>query len=64
MPFFQAHGEVDNILPLKYGINTSKKLKQFLLKHEVSGNLTYLKYSQTYIYDKLHSFNNENYIIF
>jgi len=34
MPFFQAHGEVDNILPLKYGINTSKKLKQFLLKHE------------------------------
>jgi predicted esterase len=36
IPYFQAHGESDNILPLSYGINTSKKLKQFLPNHEVS----------------------------
>ena len=35
MPFFQAHGEMDNILPLRYGENTSKKLKSFLKQHEV-----------------------------
>jgi lysophospholipase-2 len=35
IPYFQAHGESDNILPLSYGINTSKKLKQFLPNHEV-----------------------------
>jgi len=34
IPYFQAHGEADNILPLRYGINTSKKLKSFLPKHE------------------------------
>lgn len=34
MPFFQGHGENDNILPLKYGINTSKFLKTFLKDHE------------------------------
>jgi len=34
MPFFQAHGEMDNILPLRYGENTSKKLKSFLKQHE------------------------------
>ena len=41
IPFFQAHGETDNILPLQYGINTSKILKQFLTKHEVSLIFTY-----------------------
>jgi len=34
IPFFQAHGESDNILPVQYGINTSKILKQFLKHHE------------------------------
>jgi len=34
IPFFQAHGEDDSIVPLNYGINTSKKLKQFLKQHE------------------------------
>lgn len=34
IPFFQAHGEMDNILPLHYGENTSKKLKSFLKQHE------------------------------
>ena len=41
IPFFQAHGEIDNILPLQYGINTSKILKQFLTKHEVGMIFTY-----------------------
>lgn len=34
IPYFQAHGESDNIIPLDYGVNTSKKLKQFLKQHE------------------------------
>lgn len=34
IPFFQAHGEADTILPLHYGLNTSKILKQFLKQHE------------------------------
>jgi len=34
IPFFQAHGEMDTILPLKYGVNTSKLLKTFLDNHE------------------------------
>lgn len=34
IPFFQAHGENDPILPLEYGINTSKFLKTFLGNHE------------------------------
>lgn len=34
MPFFQAHGENDPILPLKYGVNTSTHLKTFLTNHE------------------------------
>jgi len=34
IPFFQAHGEMDTILPLKYGVNTSKLLKSFLDNHE------------------------------
>lgn len=34
IPYFQAHGESDKILPLQYGINTSTKLKQFLKQHE------------------------------
>lgn len=34
IPFFQAHGELDNILPLKYGLNTSNLLKSFLTNHE------------------------------
>jgi len=34
IPFFQAHGESDNTLPVQYGINTSKILKQFLKHHE------------------------------
>jgi len=34
IPYFQAHGEFDNILPLKYGLDTSEKLKQFLKLHE------------------------------
>jgi len=34
IPYFQAHGESDNILPLRYGLDTSEKLKQFLKFHE------------------------------
>jgi len=34
IPFFQAHGEIDNILPMKYGMNTSNLLKSFLTDHE------------------------------
>lgn len=34
IPFFQAHGEWDNILPIHYGDSTSKALKKFLTKHE------------------------------
>jgi len=34
IPYFQAHGESDNILPVQYGMNTSKILKQFLKQHE------------------------------
>jgi len=34
IPYFQAHGELDHILPLKAGVDTSKKLKQFLPNHE------------------------------
>jgi len=34
IPYFQAHGESDNILPLSHGIATSKILKQFLPNHE------------------------------
>ena len=36
IPYFQAHGETDNILPLSHGLTTSKILKQFLPNHEVS----------------------------
>ena len=36
IPYFQAHGETDNILPLSHGLATSKILKQFLPNHEVS----------------------------
>ena len=35
IPYFQAHGETDNILPLSHGLATSKILKQFLPNHEV-----------------------------
>ena len=38
IPFFQAHGEVDTILPLHHGVSTSKILKQFLQQHEVSAS--------------------------
>jgi len=34
IPFFQAHGELDPILPLQYGEKTSKILKSFLVDHE------------------------------
>lgn len=34
IPYFQAHGESDNILPLSHGIQTSKILKQFLPNHQ------------------------------
>jgi len=34
IPFFQAHGELDNILPIHYGSNTSKVLKKFLTNHQ------------------------------
>lgn len=34
IPFFQAHGENDPILPLEYGLNTCKLLKTFLENHE------------------------------
>jgi len=34
IPYFQAHGETDNILPISHGIATSKILKQFLPNHE------------------------------
>lgn len=34
IPFFQAHGEWDNILPIHYGSNTSKVLKKFLTNHQ------------------------------
>jgi len=34
IPYFQAHGETDNILPLSHGVATSKILKQFLPNHE------------------------------
>ena len=36
IPYFQAHGETDNILPISHGIATSKILKQFLPNHEVT----------------------------
>ena len=36
IPYFQAHGESDNILPLSHGIQTSKILKQFLPNHQVA----------------------------
>ena len=36
IPYFQAHGETDDILPLSHGMATSKILKQFLPNHEVS----------------------------
>ena len=36
IPYFQAHGETDDILPLSHGLTTSKILKQFLPNHEVS----------------------------
>ena len=35
IPYFQAHGESDNILPLSHGIATSKNLKKFLPNHQV-----------------------------
>ena len=41
IPYFQAHGETDNILPLSHGLTTSKILKQFLPNHEVSLNLLF-----------------------
>jgi len=34
IPFFQAHGVNDHILPLKYGMLTSTKLKSHLSNHE------------------------------
>jgi len=34
IPYFQAHGELDHLLPLKVGVDTSKKLKQVLPNHE------------------------------
>jgi len=34
IPFFQAHGERDNILPIHYASHTSKVLKKFLTNHE------------------------------
>lgn len=34
IPYFQAHGESDNILPLSHGIATSKNLKKFLPNHQ------------------------------
>lgn len=34
IPYFQAHGETDPILPLSHGIATSKILKQFLPNHQ------------------------------
>ena len=35
IPYFQAHGESDTLLPLAHGIRTSKILKQFLPNHQV-----------------------------
>jgi len=34
IPYFQAHGESDTLLPLAHGIRTSKILKQFLPNHQ------------------------------
>jgi len=34
IPYFQAHGEQDHILPLQDGVRTSNILKQFLTNHE------------------------------
>jgi len=34
IPFFQAHGVNDQLLPLKYGENICERLKSFLSKHE------------------------------
>ena len=34
IPVFQAHGELDNILPLHWANNTSEMLKKFLTNHQ------------------------------
>jgi len=34
IPYFQAHGDSDHILPLQVGVSTSQRLKQFLPNHE------------------------------
>jgi len=51
IPFFQAHGEIDNILPLKYGINTSNLLKSFLKNHEFKTYRVHHDYSDRELED-------------